>query len=713
MRAATGRPGASRGRAARLLAAVCMAVGLLAGGAAAGSPAVAASAANPAGWAAQCGAAALGLGQDTVQLAPVLSSDTLPGGGHIVPRPLSNGAWVPVIMVHGWTSQDTNDAARTGTFSHYIDLSDIPGFAPDITRSLIGQLQRIPGAAVFTFDYHPYSARWVDDQHLGPALGKVIDCLYRASGQKVIIVAHSMGGLIARYAAARRTVRAGEISSVVTFGTPETGSVAALLTATGVDIGATVSDELAVIRFVLAACGQLASGDIKTGSLCDTLPTPVRAFASDAGIALRAGSSQLAALQPWPSSIHLTALAGNATFELPDPGWFSLPWDTTAVDVGDMIVTRGSALAGSAATGNATCDYELNLVRGATDQVGVWLGLTAKSQVAQQPLGSFAGACFHTNLMRGIELDNDAYAAVSADIASRGPVTAQELLSAPVPASCEHPAGRLVNGVLPGIPANHGQMELAWLSNSLLPKSAGTAFGDLNGDGTGDAATVLYCNAGDGVLAGHHRLLRARTSWAEAAGLGIHHRLQPARHTTAGKRVRQADPLPERRCLRRVVHAGQRRCGSHLDAGLFRDAPAVGRQYRRDEPRRRDRTADGTRLRQRPARGQRGGRGRPRRAGRGRAGRQPVPVLPVRAERGPDVLRPERRLHHAGPTRQPDRGGWPGSGRPEHGPAVRVPLDRSWRGLGRIGDAAHRVADLAGPVGPNRLTGSGLALPLA
>lgn len=428
-----------------------------------------------------------------MQLAPVLSSDTLPGGGRIVPRPLSSGAWVPVIMVHGWTSQDTNDAARTGTFSHYIDLSDIPGFAPDVTRSLIGQLQRIPGAAVFTFDYHPYSARWVDDQHLGPALGKVIDCLYRASGQKVIIVAHSMGGLIARYAAADR---AGEISSVVTFGTPETGSVAALLTATGVDVGATVSDELAVIRFVLAACGQLASGDIKTGSLCDTLPTPVRAFASDAGIALRAGSSQLAALQPWPSSIRLTALAGNATFELPDPGWFGLSWDTTAVDVGDMIVTRGSALAGSGATGNASCDYQLSLVRGATDQVGVWLGLTAKSQVAQQPLASFAGACFHTNLMRGIELDNDAYAAVSADIASRGLVTAQELLSAPVPASCEHPAGRLVNGVLPGIPANHGQMELAWLGSSLLPESAGTAFGDLNGDGTGDAAAVLYCNAG-------------------------------------------------------------------------------------------------------------------------------------------------------------------------------------------------------------------------
>jgi hypothetical protein len=34
-----------------------------------------------------------------------------------------------------------------------------------------------------------------------------------------------------------------------------------------------------------------------------------------------------------------------------------------------MIVTRGSALADATTTGNASCDYQLNLVRGATDQV--------------------------------------------------------------------------------------------------------------------------------------------------------------------------------------------------------------------------------------------------------------------------------------------------------------------------------------------------------
>ena len=451
-------------------------------------------------WASRCTSKTLGLGQDTVQLAPVLASDKTPTGGRIVPRPSSDGKWVPVIMVHGWTSQDTNTPARTGAFSHIIDLSVDPAFTPDITRSLIGQFQGIPGAAVFTFDYHPYSARWVNDPQLGPALGKVIDCLYRASGEKVIVVAHSMGGLITRYAARQPgitgTSRAGEISTVVTFGTPETGSVAALLAETGADLGAAISDELAVIRLLLSACGQLSSGDIKSGTLCDEIPAPIRAFESDAGIALRVGSPELAALKPWPRSIYLDALAGNVTLELPEPGWFSLPWSTKSADVGDAIVTKGSALAGATHTRNATCDYQLNPVRGATDQVGLLFGQVARSQVAQQPLKAFISACIHTDLMRGMELTNEALGAVADDINSRAGVTANDLLSAPVPAVCTHKAGKLVSGVQPGIPEIHGSMQLAWLHGGAKAKAAFTAFGDLNGDGTGDAVTLLDCNAG-------------------------------------------------------------------------------------------------------------------------------------------------------------------------------------------------------------------------
>jgi hypothetical protein len=73
---------------------------------------------------------------------------------------------------------------------------------------------------------------------------------------------------------------------------------------------------------------------------------------------------------------------------------------------------------------------------------------------------------------------------------------ATTLLSAPVPASCMHAAGTLVNGVLPGIPAMNGEMQLAWLNGSAQQKAASIVVGDLNSDGKVDIATLLDCDAG-------------------------------------------------------------------------------------------------------------------------------------------------------------------------------------------------------------------------
>lgn len=457
-------------------------------------------AADPKAWGQQCSAAALGLDDDTVQLAPAPlpeRPDTNPDGSPVRLSPDARGRYTPVIMVHGWISRSTHDTERTGTFSGLIDLTANRVVPVAETRSLIGQLQRVPGAAVFTFDYRDYAARWVDDPHLGPALGKVIDCLYRESGEKVIVVGHSMGGLVARYAASSPGPtgpdRANEISTVITLGTPEQGSVAALLTAATLD--ASSSRTIAVLRLVLAACGRLSSRDVRTGSLCDGLPPPVRTFASDAGVALRYGSPQLAALKPFPRSVALDALAGDAAFDLPKAGWFHLPWDTTSVDVGDLIVTHGSAVHGAANVKQVSCAYQLNATRGATDSFALAFGLASAVDVAEQPLASFAGPCFHTQLMRSIELTNEVTGAVNDDISSRQPVTEADLLSAPVPADCQHPAGTLVNGHLPGIAHGDGTMGLAWLDGG-RPASDLLASGDLNGDGRDDAAAVLYCDAG-------------------------------------------------------------------------------------------------------------------------------------------------------------------------------------------------------------------------
>lgn len=475
------------------------------------SPAGAATSGEPKDWSTTCSSAALGLDKDTLGHAPVLTDDKAPGGGPITAEPDSRGRWVPVILVHGWISKSTHEEERSGTFSHVIDLTANRMGPASGDRSLVGQFQGIPGAAVFTFDYSPYAARWVDDSHLGPALGKVIDCLYAASGkQKVILVGHSMGGLISRWAASQPgstgSTRVGEISLGVTFGTPETGSLAAQIGAfiadpataaanlTGTQQGLLPS-QATVLGSILSTCGRLSSDQIETGTLCDRIPVQARTFASDAGVALRYGSPQLRALAPWPEGIILDAVAGDTHFSVPKIGWFAKPWDVDRIPMGDMIVTRGSALSKASLASDTTCSYQMSAGRAVADQVGLFFGLTSKADVAQQPLGAFSGPCFHSSLMRGRELTNEALGAVADDIAARQPVTEKELLSAPVPASCQHKAGKLKNGTLPGLQDGQGSMDLAWRVGR-QPKKNVLQFGDFTGDGIGDAAVVLYCYAG-------------------------------------------------------------------------------------------------------------------------------------------------------------------------------------------------------------------------
>jgi len=366
-----------------------------------------------------------------VELAPALGKDPdrNPDGSPVKISPDRRGKFVPVVMVHGWTGRAAHTDDRTGAFSHRIDLSTNQLATVTADRSLIGQLQRIPGAAVFTFDYHDYSARWVDDPHIGPALGDAIDCLFKATGEKVIVVAHSMGGLATRYALTHRGAagvdRATEVSTVVTFGTPNTGSLLALLGDITLTAGAVLNSTLAVVRLILAVCGQLATAKMETGTLCDLLPAAVGAFDSEAGRALHYGSAQLAELKPFPSGVQVDALAGDTVFTVPKAGWFHLPWEVDTVPAGDVIVMPDSATNGAALLKTAACTYQLSVVRGIADTIGLTIGMTARNDVAQ-PITSVKGACFHTNLMRTIELTNEATGIVNEDIEGRLPVNAND-----------------------------------------------------------------------------------------------------------------------------------------------------------------------------------------------------------------------------------------------------------------------------------------------
>jgi pimeloyl-ACP methyl ester carboxylesterase len=365
-----------------------------------------------------------------VALAPTLATDRNPDGTSVRTRPDARGKYVPIVMVHGWTGRATHDPSRTGAFSSLIDLTTNPVAKLKVPRSLIGQLQRVPGAAVYTFDYHDYSARWVDDSHLGPALGEAIDCLYGATRERVIVVGHSMGGLVARsavtHSAGRPPDRARKVSTVVTFGTPEAGSLIADLVASGLDAGpagatrAPGAEPLAVLRLMLATCGSATSRRLETGTLCDFLPEFAKAFDSAAGRALRAGSGELAALRPFPKDVTLDALAGDITLEVPDLGWFVLSPRTREVSMGDLAVASSSATSGATLSKKARCAYQLNVVRGATDSLGLAFRQVAEVDVAQ-PIWNVKGPCMHGNLMRSIELTNEATGAISDDIEGRGP----------------------------------------------------------------------------------------------------------------------------------------------------------------------------------------------------------------------------------------------------------------------------------------------------
>lgn len=392
---------------------------------------------DPSTW--RCSSRGLGLQKDRLELAPVSSTERGPDGSKIDPKPGPNGLWVPVIMVHGWTGRATHpnadgSSATGGAFSHDIDLTANRLGSASVGRSLIGQLQGLPGAAVFTLDYHPYSARWVTDEHIGPALGKAIDCLYSASGQKVIIVAHSMGGLAARYAASTPD-RAGKISRIITLGTPNEGSVAALLgdaVATGTAAGdLLLTRQITTLRILLAGCGEATTQDLDSG-VCGSVPPPAAAFDSEAGRALRFGSRELQRL-PWtPKGITVNALAGRSSFKIPKIGWFSLPWETDTIEIGDLIVTSRSAFARSVKSKSVECAYQLSAVRGATDALALRAKLLTKNESAEVPWKSLNGPCFHSNLMRTIELSNEVMGLVGDDIA--GVLTDDMVPSIAIPA---------------------------------------------------------------------------------------------------------------------------------------------------------------------------------------------------------------------------------------------------------------------------------------
>lgn len=388
------------------------------------APASPAHASIPEAWTEECDVPGLAL-------APVVPSDKDNDGAPVQLRPDARGKYIPVLYIHGWTSTSVHDDSGKGAFSDKPDLltSRIGAAAP--ARTLIGNVQDLGGTAAFTFDYEKYASRWVTDKNIGAALARAVECLHDKSGEKVIMVAHSMGGLATRQALAiGGDPLVAKVSQVITFGTPNTGSLIAAIMATGLDAAATAGlvrgDPWGLlIRTLLSYCGHDATvSQHDMGLICSALHPAVASFDSEAGKALRLGSPELKKLPQWPAGLTVTSLAGGTEFTT--TSGFFLQRKRTTVPTGDVIVGLDSAQSGAAAKKAVSCSYELTPQTSIVDGVRVsWLRTATLNDVSRPAFNLLTEEipCFHSNLMRNSDLALAQLGLIVNDVQSRLPST--------------------------------------------------------------------------------------------------------------------------------------------------------------------------------------------------------------------------------------------------------------------------------------------------
>lgn len=194
------------------------------------------------------------------------------------------GTKVPVLMVHGFNSN--------------------PGMWTDGLQPMDAVIRGIGDVKVVKpFNYSVDHFEWVTHPNIGPKLAATIDCLAAASRKnggagKVIVIAHSMGGLAAR-AATNQTVDgrkvADETGLVITIATPHLGS---LWGNAGTEVGT-------------AMC-QGAVGTLTMNPLLGLLMTKEECLANLAIKGLSKDSRELRELPHFPASVSVRAIAGDA-----------------------------------------------------------------------------------------------------------------------------------------------------------------------------------------------------------------------------------------------------------------------------------------------------------------------------------------------------------------------------------------------------------------
>lgn len=381
------------------------------------------------------------------------------------------GARTPIVLVHGYNA-DARSWARA-------------------TRDLLSApRQRFCTTA---FDYGPVSTSWVRDADIAQALAARVLSLANASTSaggsgKVVVVAHSMGGLAIRCAASTRcggNDAAGRVlRAVVMFGTPNLGT---FLKGYG-------------RSHVANVLGNLLGAACRRGDPFDANPVlrgtcgQVRALGtSDAAEAFTPGSDELRELPALPSAVPVLAVAGSVKL---GTSFWGRPAKRLG-DVGDLIVGQDSALAAARRVGGIGGEVVRDC--GVLDVTSTLTGLEAIPTLQPELRCSHVS---ETNNPDWLVLVTQLVRTLDAD--QPQPVTAAEVGSMTLPRgnACGYASPEFERGVrLAGGEAESQSGGFIQLSQAL--------FTDVDGDGVGDGLASLICSSGAGGTSSTLVLLRA------------------------------------------------------------------------------------------------------------------------------------------------------------------------------------------------------------
>lgn len=349
------------------------------------------------------------------------------------PKPAAGGALTPVLLVHGFIGSPE-------MWHKPIELSTLPGGVNPPYRSLVETLGALPGAAVYTLDYRRVNTRWFSNLGGGgEGFIAAADCLTghpAFGGHKLIVVAHSMGGLITRWAvtaAPGGAKRAQRLGLAITLGTPFEGSWLAAVVANILGVGPPGTFEYESLRALIHLAISVCDGN--TNGACGQLRTYLDAFGT--ALAFIPGSAELRALPPWPASVRVDTLSTQSLLQDVGGGGFFFRTASATLDLGDGVVAVRSATSGSSPERTFSCRYTADLGRAATDRLLIWAGQKAEIDTpavdwrVSVVVGAMDATCGHSAQQRLINVTNEVLGAVAEQLERNEPgyayLTAKEL----------------------------------------------------------------------------------------------------------------------------------------------------------------------------------------------------------------------------------------------------------------------------------------------